>query len=180
MNQENNSLNPWGAILEHDALLALCQATTPLVEPFDLQMLEPNGLELSLGSVWRMAGYGSLPAPGQGERAFPDYYAIKPDRNEWWHLDPGPYKVIYNEYVRIPANLCALARPRSSLLRMGAWIGTALWDSGYEGRSESLLVVENPAGIRLQQGARLIQLLFFTLGKDAGKTYTGRYKGENK
>jgi dUTP pyrophosphatase len=151
-----------------------------LVEPFDPSMLQPNGLELSLESVWRMARYGSLPAPGAGERTFPDYYAIKPDRDGWWHLEKGCYKVIYSEFVRIPANLCAMARPRSTLGRMGAWIATALWDSGYAGRSESLLVVENPAGMRIQRGARLIQLIFFTLGKAAGKLYEGRYQGENR
>jgi len=180
MENEGNMININGAILDHDALLALCTATPPLVEPFDPAMLQPNGLELSLESVWRMARYGSLPAPDAGERTFPDYYAIKPDREGWWHLEKGCYKIIYIEYVRIPADLCAMARPRSTLGRMGAWIATALWDSGYEGRSESLLVVENPAGIRIQRGARLIQLVFFTLGKDAGRLYDGRYQGENR
>lgn len=180
MEDEGNMINKMGAVLEHDALLALCCADPPLVEPFDPAMLQPNGLELSLESVWRMARYGSLPAPGMGDRVFPDYYAIKPNREGWWHLEKGCYKVIYSEYVHIPADFCAIARPRSSLLRMGAWIATALWDSGYEGRSESLLVVENPAGIRLQRGARLIQLVFLTLGKAAGKLYQGRYLGENK
>jgi dUTP pyrophosphatase len=180
MNDERKLIENCSAVMDHDALLALCIAQPPLVEPFDPAMLQPNGLELSLESVWRMARYGSLPAPGAGERTFPDYYAIKPDREAWWHLEKGCYKVIYNEYVRIPSDLCAMARSRSSLLRMGAWIATALWDSGYEGRSESLLVVENPAGIRIQRGARLIQLVFFALGKAAGKLYQGRYKGENR
>jgi dUTP pyrophosphatase len=180
MDDEHKLINGAGAVLDHDALLALCEATPPLIEPFDPAMLQPNGLELSLESVWRMARYGSLPAPGTGERTFPDYYAIKPDREGWWHLEKGCYKVIYSEYVRIPAHLCAMARPRSSLLRMGAWIATALWDSGYQGRSESLLMVENPAGISIQRGARLIQLIFFTLGRDAGKLYDGRYQGENR
>jgi len=180
MDDERKLIDSRGAILDHDDLLVLCTATPPLVEPFDPAMLQPNGLELSLESVWRMARYGRLPAPGVGERTLPDYYTIKPDRDGWCHLEQGCYKVIYSEYVRIPDNLCAIARPRSSLLRMGAWIATALWDSGYEGRSESLLVVENAAGIRIQRGARLIQLVFFTLGKAAGKLYEGRYKGENR
>lgn len=177
MCDENLSF-PTGAILEHDSLLALCLENPPLVEPFEAAMLQPNGLELSLESVYRFAGYGSLPTPG-GERVLPDSYAIKPNREGWWHLDPGPYRIVYNEYVRIPAHLCALARPRSSVLRMGALIGTALWDSGYEGRSESLLVVHNPAGMRLQQGARVMQLVFFTLTQTASKLYNGRYQGEN-
>ena len=180
MNDEGNLIDFAGSVLEHDALLALCTGNPPLIEPFCPDQVQPNGVELTLAEVYRFSEYGVLPAPGEGERRLPDSYVIKPNRDGWWHLDPGPYRIIYNEYVCIPAFLCAIARPRSSVLRMGASIETALWDSGYEGRSESLLVVQNAAGFRVQRGARLIQLVFMTLGKNAGKTYEGRYRGENK
>jgi len=72
----------------------------------------------------------------------------------------------------------ALGRPRSSLLRCGVTVGTAVWDAGYEGRSQSLLVVYNPRGFRLQKNARVAQLIFMRLsGKTEG--YKGAYQGEN-
>jgi len=72
----------------------------------------------------------------------------------------------------------ALAAHRSSLLRCGVTVGTAVWDAGYEGRSQSLLVVHNPLGFRLQKNARIIQLVFFQLSQETER-YKGKYQGEN-
>ena len=88
-------------------------------------------------------------------------------------------KSSFNEIVSIPSDAAALARARSSLLRCGAALETALWDPGYRGRSQSLLVVYNPAGLRLKKNARLMQLIFLRLEKEAEKLYSGRYQGEN-
>jgi dUTP pyrophosphatase len=72
----------------------------------------------------------------------------------------------------------ALARPRSSLLRCGVTIETAVWDAGYSGRSQALLVVHNPSGFHLQKNARVLQLVFFRLtGETEG--YQGKYQREN-
>jgi dUTP pyrophosphatase len=57
---------------------------------------------------------------------------------------------------------------------------SAPWDSGYSGRSGSLLLVSNPAGIRLKKDARVLQVVFFELDAPAEKTYAGRYQNENK
>ena len=54
----------------------------------------------------------------------------------------------------------ALGRPRSSLLRCGASLHTAVWDAGYRGRSQSLLVVHHPAGLRLGRDARVAHWRF--------------------
>ena len=72
----------------------------------------------------------------------------------------------------------ALGRPRSSLLRCGVTVNTAVWDAGYSGRSQSLLVVYNPLGFRLQKDARVVQLVFFRLTGET-KGYQGKYQGEN-
>jgi dUTP pyrophosphatase len=58
-------------------------------------------------------------------------------------------------------------------------IHTAVWDAGYSGRSTSLLSVLNPAGFRLQIGARILQLVFFGLAAAANEGYQGVYQGEN-
>ena len=72
----------------------------------------------------------------------------------------------------------ALGRPRSSLLRCAVSVGTAVWDAGYEGRSQALLMVYNRYGFRLKRNARLMQLVFFRLtGETEG--YTGLFQGEN-
>jgi len=95
------------------------------------------------------------------------------------HLPLGAYKLIFNETVSIPADAAALARSRSSLLRMGASVQTALWDPGYVGRSEALLAVHNPHGLTMHRDARVAQLVFIRLENPSGETYQGQYQHEN-
>ena len=73
----------------------------------------------------------------------------------------------------------ALGKPRSSLLRSGVTIDTAVWDAGYKGRSQSLLTIFNPHGFEIQQNARLLQLIFVRLEKLASIGYQGRFLNEN-
>ena len=112
------------------------------------------------------------------QRALPDLAPLAFDGLGFIDLMPGPYIITYNEVVNLPANLMALGRPRSSLLRCGVSIGTAVWDAGYSGRSQSMLVVYNPRGFRLQKNARVMQLIFFELTGPTGG-YDGVYQGEN-
>ena len=93
-------------------------------------------------------------------------------------LMAGAYVITYNEVVHLPRDIMALARPRSSLFRCGVSISTGVWDAGYSGRSQSLLVVYNPQGVRLQRDARIVQLVFLQLTRET-EGYHGIYQGEN-
>jgi len=93
-------------------------------------------------------------------------------------LIPGAYIITYNEIIHLPKNVMALATPRSSLLRCGITVNTAVWDAGYSGRSQSLMVVYNPQGFRLQRNARIVQIIFLRLTKET-EGYQGSYQGEN-
>jgi dUTP pyrophosphatase len=136
------------------------------------------GVELTLQRVERFISAGAL-AYDNKERKLPVTKEIEFDGSGWVDLEQGSYLVTFNEIVSIPRNVAALARSRSSLLRSGATLETALWDPGYRGRSQSLLVVYNTAGLRLKKNARLLQLVFMRLGSNAEKNYTGKYQGEN-
>jgi len=96
---------------------------------------------------------------------------------EFWELPRGAYLVTYNETVQIPSDCAAIARPRSTLLRSGATMETALWDPGYAGKSQSMLVVHANM-LRLFKNARVAQLVFVELGKSAETLYSGVYQGE--
>ena len=72
--------------------------------------------------------------------------------------------------------MCAIARPRSSLLRMGVTVETAVWDAGYRGRSEALLIVYNSAGFYIKKDARVVQLIFMRMENAVQQGYSGRYR----
>jgi dUTP pyrophosphatase len=68
-----------------------------------------------------------------------------------------------------------MAFPRSSLLRMGAFTQTGVWDAGFKGASEFILIVQNPAGLKLKQNARVVQLVFTKINETA-QGYNGIYQ----
>ena len=136
------------------------------------------GMELTLQKIERFTSAGAV-AFDNIERVLPETEPMDFGASGWIDLPAGAYLVTFNEIVNIPKDVAALARARSTLLRCGASLETALWDPGYRGRSQSLLVVYNPHGLRLKKNARLMQLVFLRLEKEAEKVYSGKYQGEN-
>jgi dUTP pyrophosphatase len=141
----------------------------------DIQ-LQPSGFDLSLESIEEYLGGGAVDFSNK-ERVIAETRQMIPDENGWYTLEKGVYKVVYNEVVKMPLDVAAIARTRSTLLRNGAEVGTAVWDPGYEGRSSSMLTVHNPGGLRLKKDARVAQLIFFQTG-EVGKGYSGIYQKE--
>ncbi|MBI5159423.1 deoxyuridine 5'-triphosphate nucleotidohydrolase [Candidatus Micrarchaeota archaeon] len=139
---------------------------------------QPCGVDLTLQKIFRFSSPGKIDFDNS-QRVLSDCEELKFDANEEAFLPKGAYKVVYNEVVKIPLDCAALAFPRSSLLRCGVDVHCAVWDPGYEGRSESLLIVENEKGITLKKNARIIQLVFFSLREEAKHAYEGKFKGEN-
>ncbi len=134
--------------------------------------IQPNGIDLTVGNIFTLKGSGLLT---RQEREIPEYDELESKLN-YWYLKQGAYIVRYNEFVRIPNNAVGIVLPRSSLLRMGATIYSALWDSGYEGRGIGLMEVFNPHGIKLGKDARIAQIIFIS-ARSSGK-YEGVWKGE--
>ena len=171
-----------GGVLGRAALLARLAADPPLVRGLaDVELqVQPHGIDFRLESIWRFAGGGALGSDGGAtpDRVLPEREVLPFDAAGGIQLIPGAYGVRFIEVVHLPTDVMALARPRSTLLRCGAALHTAVWDAGYVGRSEALLVVGNPHGLRLERGARLCQLVFFLLDAP-GPAYRGAYQGEN-
>ena len=136
------------------------------------------GVELTLQKIERFLTAGAV-AFDNKERKLPETEPLNFDEMGWIELTAGSYLVTFNEIVNIPKDVTAMARARSTLLRCGATLETALWDPGYRGRSQSLLVVYNPRGLKLKKNARLMQLVFLRLENEAEKLYSGKYQGEN-
>jgi dUTP pyrophosphatase len=136
------------------------------------------GVELTLQKIERFLTAGAVAFENK-ERKLPETVLLNFDEMGWIELTAGAYLVTFNEIVNIPKDVAAIARARSTLLRCGATLETALWDPGYRGRSQSLLVVYNPQGLKLKKNARLMQLVFLRLENEAEKLYSGKYQGEN-
>lgn len=147
------------------------------VTPTTEAQIQPNGVDLTLDAVFEPLEPGRITRNDTeiGERQ--PVASEELDRNgpETYYLEPGGYVVRYDEVVRVPEGNVGFVYPRSSLMRNGCMVDTAVWDAGYEGRGEGLLEVHHD--IELERGARIAQLVFAEA--DHTGTYDGSYQGEN-
>ncbi|MBI2910220.1 MAG: deoxyuridine 5'-triphosphate nucleotidohydrolase [Chloroflexi bacterium] len=170
---------PEHGVLGREAILRCLAATPPLVEGLidPESQVQVNGIDLTLRSVM---GFTTAGRVGAGPVRTVSQCAELPfEQDEWVHLPPGPYLLTYNEVVHLPKHIAAFAYPRSSLLRCGVSIHNAVWDAGYEGRSQSLVVVYNRCGFDVARNARVLQMVFHYLSKPVAEGYNGAYQREN-
>ena len=167
------------AVLSKQDIQRLLQQEPPLIEDYiNLEeQVQPNGIDFTLREVALLQSSGKITVENS-QRLVSDLSPLVFDGLGFIDLAPGAYIITYNEIIHLPKNVMALATPRSSLLRCGVTINTAVWDAGYSGRSQSLIVVYNPQGFRLQRNARITQLVFFQLTQET-EGYQGAYQREN-
>jgi len=139
--------------------------------PLDESQLQPNGVDLTAGKLFRQTERGRI---GTNGKTVGDRDTIEPVDGTY-HLEAGAYIVQYGETVRIPEQHIGFIYPRSSLMRNSCMLHTAVWDAGYEGKGEGLLEVHHD--IEIEQGARIAQIVFAEADHEG--TYDGSYQGEN-
>ena len=166
-------------ILSQQDISRLIEQQPPIIEGYmNLnEQIQPNGIDLTIREVAMLQSGGRITVSNE-QRLVPDLAPLVFDGLGFIDLIPGAYAITYNEIVHLPKDIMALGRPRSSLIRSGVTIDMGIWDAGYSGRSQSLLVVYNHQGIRLQRNARIVQLIFLKLTQET-EGYQGAYQGEN-
>ncbi len=132
------------------------------------------GFDLTLESVYEFLSGGAADFDNK-ERKIADCKKME-YKDGWVGLGKGAYKVTLNERFKVPADAAGVCLTRTTLIRNGAYLITGLWDPGFEGKVEMLLVVENPFGIRLKEHARIGQIYFLRMEGEAEQLYQGIYK----
>jgi deoxycytidine triphosphate deaminase len=94
----------------------------------------------------------------------------------FYDLEPGAYFVELNEITTIPPDAIGILLPRSTLLRNGLDVRTALFDPGYSGQPKVMLVCHRPA--RIEKFSRIGQLVILKSDREFSQKYSGRYQGE--
>jgi len=167
---------PFGSVLCGEDIRKRIRYDGMIEGYIDLEtQLQPNGFDCTVRAVERIKGAGRI---GFNERELPDSEVLDFDEKGWVHLTKGFYRVYLNEVIKLPRNVMAIGRARSTLIRSGADVLTAVWDAGYKGRSVVGLVVYNDEGIWLRRNARIVQLVFIKLSCEA-TPYSGYYQYEN-
>lgn len=162
--------------LDRDSIRKLMLETPPLLEGVvDLEtQLQPNGIDLTLSGISNFSSAGKL-AVNNADRVISAVQPMPWDSDGILHLTPGSYLIDVKEKVNLPLYLMAISKPRSSLLRSGVAIHNAIWDAGYAGRAQALMVVYNEHGFSISRYARVMQLVLYTLTSETKHGYKGIY-----
>lgn len=145
------------------------------VSPISSSQVQPNGVDITVAQIDEPIDAGRI---GRDGKTISDRQEIAPsavsDTEETYYLAPGAYVARYDETVQIPEGHVGFIYPRSSLMRNGCMLHTAVWDAGYEGQGAGLLVVHHD--VEIERYARIGQLVLARGHHDA--TYDGSYQGE--
>ena len=140
----------------------------------DSDQIQPNGVDLRVDTIQRISGVGEIRCDGKEIASRESVEPTETKQGTYFELPPGEYIVIYSGTIRIPESGVGFVFPRSSLIRNGSMLYTAVWDAGYEGQGEGLLNVNNE--IRIEKNSRIGQLVIAEAETD--EVYDGTYQGE--
>jgi len=133
------------------------------------------GFDLTVREIMKLEDGGILDFDNT-HRHIPNHEKIE-HQDEVWKLKPGGYLVRYNEIIEVPLDAVGIVLPRSSLMRCGGTLCSAVWDPGYKGRGVGLLILY--AEVTLHKNTRIAQIIFIKTTKKIEEGYAGTYQKEN-
>lgn len=150
----------------------------------DEKVFQPSGMDLKLGKVFSLNQDDDFYGLIDGEKYLPKQKYIKPtlfkcredDYVAGWFLEPNiPYICQVRNQIKIGENNAQFYLPRSSLLRAGVNVYTALGDLGYNGHLSFLVINHGAKPFFIGEGERFAQLIDFEV-KGGSESYNGDYQ----
>jgi deoxycytidine triphosphate deaminase len=140
----------------------------------DSEQSQPAGFDVTVSKVYSYSS--SLHTIGISKTENSPLVEIKPNSENYFDLGAGAFMLELNEVTTIPKDAIGMLLPRSTLLRNGIDVRSALFDPGYSGQPKVMLVCHRP--LKLQRFSRIGQLVLFRSDKEFPTQYKGRYQGE--
>lgn len=149
---------------------------------------QPSGLDLRVGKVFKIKDANCLCAEPKlygivdGEKYLPELIEVEPQTVNG-HKDvfaiewDDPYIFEVQEQIQIGDHNAQFYLPRSTLLRMGVNVYTALGDLGYNGHLQFLVINHGVQTFYISKGERFAQLVDFEV-KGGSESYNGDYQEE--
>ncbi len=150
--------------------IILSKAVYPTIEA----QWQPNSIDLTVETIHAIKGVGKVLVEQVHLPKIVRINSIKQNNLEIFDLSVGTYSVVFNEWVRVPQNMCAHIICRSSLNRCGSFITAGLYDSGFNNRIGAILRVACP--IQIEKHARIATIYF--MKATALNQYKGQYQGK--
>jgi deoxycytidine triphosphate deaminase len=138
------------------------------------EQTQPAGFDVTVSKVYTYSNSVHIIGVSKTENSILEELA--PGLDNYFDLGIGAFMLELNEVTTIPKDAIGILLPRSTLLRNGIDVRTALFDPGYSGQPKVMLVCHRP--LRLQRFSRIGQLVLIRSDKEFPSQYKGRYQGE--
>lgn len=145
---------------------------------------QPSGMDLRLGRVFMIDDSDDFYGLADGQKYLPEHKEIRPsllkngedDYIAGWFLQSGvPYICQVRGQIEIGKQNAQFYLPRSSLLRAGINVYTALGDLGYNGHLSFLVINHGNKPFFIGEGERFAQLIDFEV-QGGSESYNGDYQ----
>jgi dCTP deaminase len=155
------------------------------LSPYDPEMINPNSIDVTLGNHFIYYTENTVPIDVFDPRTI--NYCTESVKTREWLIEPGQFLLATTrETVTLPSNIVASIEGKSSLARIGLSIHvTGGWiDSGFSGKITLEMFNANVRPIRLVEGMRIGQIVFFKTGMNCKLPYNlrpnSKYNGQNE
>jgi len=149
---------------------------------------QPSGMDLRLGRVFAIDDSDDFYGLIDGVKHLPEHKEIKPsllkhredDYVAGWFLEPNvSYICQVRNQIEIGNKNAQFYLPRSSLLRAGVNVYTALGDLGYNGHLSFLVINHGKKPFFIGEGERFAQLIDFEV-RGGSESYDGDFQEEKQ
>ena len=152
---------------------------------FDDDSRTPNGLDLRLGKVYTLGNENQIYGLLEEKKIIPKHIekdleniSIYDENTIGWMLLPNvPYILEVENEIKISSDSMQTYYPRSSLLRAGCTLHTAVGDAGYNGKLAFLFINHGPGPFFFEKGVRFAQLVDAQLFGNK-EEYNGDYQND--
>jgi deoxycytidine triphosphate deaminase len=131
------------------------------------------GYDLTLKSIKKVSGGVVM----QDKTTIADYTEVTPSVNNdgkfIFKLEPGTYSLTFEQGCKLPNNMTAFIRHRSSMLRCGAIITSGVFDPGFEVDEMGSIMIVTESMI-VEKGARVAQIIMFE--NNEAELYNGQWQ----
>ncbi len=145
--------------------------------------IQQHGVDLELIDVKRILGTGHVPVKGKTKLADRETINLSQVKSldsdqlvQGWILDQGSYEVNFKQGCKVPADKMLLIRQRSSLMRNGANIHSAIFDAGFSTNQTGCVMIVTRT-IIIEFGARVAQIYAHN-SNVVENLYSGQFQGK--
>lgn len=142
------------------------------LQELDQEDFTPNAIDIRLGEVFE---YTSSTFTLDGDnKQHRERKKIEPDENGFYTFTEGYYPITLDGWIEVGEHEVGLCIPRSTLIRNGVTIYTALYDSGYHGRMITAMYVSPGTVFRCRSNERVCQ--YIITDAETASLYSGSYQ----